>query len=578
MSRVIHRRVTLGEIRTGYDRCVAEGIRRIVILTADVGEGHVAAARVLAADLRAEAPGIEIETIDALQALGPILRIVLKDAYRLQLLRLPSSFGLLFGLFLRARALRALGRGGLALFGARRLKRTLEGLRPDLVVSTYPAATSVVGTLRRRGHLPVPTCATITDYAGIPFWSHAGIDLHLVMHPSLIPLVEQEAGMNAARLVAPLTDRAFRLPPERQSARVALAIPKDHRVVVVSGGGWGVGDLAGAVAHAARIPATTVVCLAGRNDVLLRKLEASFADIGHVRVLGFTDEMPRLLAAADVLVHTTGGVTCLEALTVGCPIVAFGPPAGHSPALARAMASLGIATYARTAGELRTALLAPLAPPRPFAAETAATALLTTKIRTAPRSSTGTWVGRLAVLAAAGSAVFLAAGSHTAFALVASPLELGPRSVLPTRRPDVGLVVESAPRNVPRVAELLADRNETASFLFIGQPPARLRRLLGTEHDQLIGALGASGVDDWLGTADQIRDSRPQRYVLAPRGGVSTGQYVLARLAGARIVSAATQVQRGAVLVCDVRSLETTLAALHRLGLKAESVGALGTT
>ena len=32
-----------------------------------------------------------------------------------------------------------------------------------------------------------------------------------------------------------------------------------------------------------------------------------------MRVYGFTDKMPELLAAADVLVHSTGGVTCLEA-------------------------------------------------------------------------------------------------------------------------------------------------------------------------------------------------------------------------------------------------------------------------
>ena len=77
-----------------------------------------------------------------------------------------------------------------------------------------------------------------------------------------------------------------------------------------------------------------------------------------MQVLGFTDAMSDLLAAADVLVHSTGGVTCLEALARDCPVVAYGAPPGHAPLVAREMASLGLVVHARSAAELKTALLA----------------------------------------------------------------------------------------------------------------------------------------------------------------------------------------------------------------------------
>jgi len=38
----------------------------------------------------------------------------------------------------------------------------------------------------------------------------------------------------------------------------------------------------------------------------------------RVVVLGFSKRMPELLAAADVLVHSTAGLTVLEALMRGC--------------------------------------------------------------------------------------------------------------------------------------------------------------------------------------------------------------------------------------------------------------------
>jgi len=364
--------------------------RSIAILTADVGEGHLAAARVLAEELRRADPEVEVVLVDALDAFGLVLRLLLLDAYRFQLRYIPRVFHALFWLFLHVRALRTLGRAALVALGGRGLETQLEELAPDVVVSTYPAATSVLGTLRGQGRVTVPALATITDFAGVQFWSHPGIDLHLVMHPSLIRLVEREAGPGSACAVAPLAARTFREAARRRDEeRRRLGLAPSDRLVVVSGGGWGVGDLAGAVAEAAELPATTVIVVTGRNGALEAKLEAAYRDADRVRVLGFTEEMPRLLAAADVLVHSTGGVTCLEALTAGCPLVAYGAPAGHAPSLARAMAEQNVALHATNRDELRQALLSPLPAPSPECAESAADLVLGARSRLRPEAAPG---------------------------------------------------------------------------------------------------------------------------------------------------------------------------------------------
>ena len=43
---------------------------------------------------------------------------------------------------------------------------------PDVVVSTYPASTTLLGHLRERGRLTVPAYATVTDLGGLAFWAH----------------------------------------------------------------------------------------------------------------------------------------------------------------------------------------------------------------------------------------------------------------------------------------------------------------------------------------------------------------------------------------------------------------------
>ena len=117
--------------------------------------------------------------------------------------------------------------------------------------------------------------------------------------------------------------------------------------MVVSGGGGAVGDLEER-SRALELDNVSVVCLAGRG-------EASACVSARVRRRAAGDgarvhrDDERLLAGADVLVHSTGGVTCLEALGRDCPIVAYGGPSAPAPLLARDLAALGlVATLART--------------------------------------------------------------------------------------------------------------------------------------------------------------------------------------------------------------------------------------
>ena len=329
---------------------------RVLVLTAPVGEGHLATARTLTHDIRHRDPEAEVAICDVLEEFSRPLSWLLRDAYRWQLDTAPWLFGTLFAALQQSRLLRSLSRTLLSLTGSRAVLRVIRAQQPDVIVSTFPAATAILGCLRLRGRVHVPVCATITDFAGLEMWVDRGVDLHLVMHQSLLPAVERVAGPGSARVVFPLVSSEFLVPKSAAAARAALGLRQTGRLIVVSGGGWGVGDLHGAVVTALERADAAVVCLAGRDPAAKERLERAFAADPRVTVLGFTDRMCDLLAAADILVHSTGGVTCLEALVSGCPIIAFGAPPGHAPLLARNMAALGLLVHARSVGELRTAL------------------------------------------------------------------------------------------------------------------------------------------------------------------------------------------------------------------------------
>src|SRR5271163_3755146 len=329
--------------------------RRVLILSADVGEGHAAAARALADQIEDSPEQVEVTTIDGLAAMGRVLRPVVEDGYRVQLRLVPWTYTLVYWLLEHVGPIRWLARRLLYLFGSRPLARHIAEHDPDVIVSTYPAVTVVLARLRRRKVVHCPTVATITDLTGLFFWAQPGIDMHLVMYGESLSSVERIAGQGSVRLVRPLISADFLGPRCPLEARRGLSLPEQGRVVVVSGGGWGVGDIAGAVREFIRVPeVTTIACLAGHNEQLASRLRSTFAREPRVRVYGFTDRMPELLAAADVLVHSTGGVTCLEARAAGTPVVSYGLPVGHARLNTRAMATLDLLRLANDTDELRT--------------------------------------------------------------------------------------------------------------------------------------------------------------------------------------------------------------------------------
>jgi UDP-N-acetylglucosamine:LPS N-acetylglucosamine transferase len=240
--------------------------------------------------------------------------------------------------------------------GAAGLLDLIAEKEPDVVVSTYPGVTAVLGMLRENRRLPVPVQSAITDLAGLRYWAHPGVDLHFVTHPESIEEVERLVGPGTVEWMRPPIDNEFLMPRTRAGAREALGVPVHARLVLVSGGGWGIGDLEGAIRSALAVEDTLVTCIAGRNDAAREKLEQRFGDNDRVQILGFTEEMSDWMAAADAMVHSTAGLTVLEAHIRGCPVISYGFSPGHLRANNAAFERFGLAEVARSEHELVTML------------------------------------------------------------------------------------------------------------------------------------------------------------------------------------------------------------------------------
>jgi processive 1,2-diacylglycerol beta-glucosyltransferase len=330
---------------------------RVLILTASVGEGHDRPALWLAEQLRTERPDTVVLVEDSLPVMGRVVSMLSEAAPRVVFYRLRWLWDLGFWAFTGPPPARALAQRVLTRLGAPGLLGLVERSRPDVVVSVYPQTSEVLARLRRSGRLDVPVIAGITDVAALDYWACRGADAYLVTQPEAIAEVRKIAGPGAAvHTVTGFTDPVFYAPRSRADARRALGLDPEAAIVLVSGGGWGVGDIEGAVVESLTVAAADVVCLTGRNDRLRASLAQRFADEPRVRAEGFTEVMGDWLAAGDALVHSTGGLTVLEAMLRGCPVISYGWGRGHIRKHNDAFRRYGHAEVVESRRELRGAL------------------------------------------------------------------------------------------------------------------------------------------------------------------------------------------------------------------------------
>jgi UDP-glucose 4-epimerase len=329
---------------------------RVLVLTADIGEGHDLPARIIKADLEEEIPDAEVTIENGLEAMGKISASVLRNGSKVTFRWMPWLFDIQYWMITKFAPARWLFHHLGYLLSGRGLMRVIERHDPDVVISTYPGVTAVLGMLRENRRLAIPVQSAITDLAGLRYWAHPGVDLHYVTHPESIEEVERLVGPGTVEWVRPPISREFLMPRTRRDAREALDVPAHARMVLVSGGGWGIGDLEGAIETALSDDDTLVVCITGRNEAAREKLEQRFADSDRVRVLGFTEQMSDWMAAADAMIHATAGLTVLEAHIRGCPVVSYGFSAGHLRANNAAFERFGLAEVARSEHELESVL------------------------------------------------------------------------------------------------------------------------------------------------------------------------------------------------------------------------------
>ncbi len=307
--------------------------KKVLILTATMGNGHNACAKAMEKALLAR--GAEVKIIDYLEAFAPKrIAWVVNKGYSLSLAHFLRIYNVSYR-YMEKHKLDLRFKSGymqnVAQSGVEPLMREIYTFRPDVIFCTniYPAM--AITDLRMAADIPAKVYHPLLDYTiNVGYESCIGIDYFNLVNEDYTE-ESLRLGYRQEQLLyyGLSSDPKFRVPMDKLQVREQLGMAKDlFTVIVLFGGGqWGGGyRIFRQVVRALEGAPAQIIMLNGRNEKSKKKIDKDIArgiyrDLKIVNV-GFTDKVDVYMAAADAIVTKLGGMGASECINRQLPIVA----------------------------------------------------------------------------------------------------------------------------------------------------------------------------------------------------------------------------------------------------------------
>ena len=309
---------------------------RILVLSASVGAGHMRAAQAVELALRELAPGAEVKNVDILTLTNAAFRKVYGEAYLDLVNKAPHVLGYFYDLLdqgAKGRTKRDRFRLFLEKFHVKRFCELIECAEWDVAVCTHFLPAEVIAWLRRDKGVALPQITVTTDFETHRLWVNEPCD-HYCTATAEGRAYLHHWGVPTERVSVtgiPIHP-VFAKPKDPAECRRKHGLADDGRPVLLQlAGGFGVGPIE--KLYRAVLDVTVplqVVVVAGKNAKAKAQVEGVEAPARHrVKVMGFTDQIDELMAAADIVLSKPGGLTSSEALARGCTMVIVNPIPGQ---------------------------------------------------------------------------------------------------------------------------------------------------------------------------------------------------------------------------------------------------------
>ena len=309
--------------------------KRVLILSASAGAGHMRAADAVERALLEMNAAEEVRHVDTLQYTNKLFRHLYSKAYIEMVNKTPEVLGWFYD-HLDKPWKNERRRLALDKLNTRPFVKLLKQYQPDIAICTHFLPAEIISWLKAKERISCPQAIVVTDFDVHAMW--------LCHHYEQYFVALEETRRHMLKLGIPpdkLTvsgipiDPVFAEVKDKREMREKHGLRQDMTTILVSAGGFGVGPVEHILQSLSEMqhPAQ-VVALCGRNEELKGRVESLAAQLSNssrtiIKAVGYTTLMDEYMSASDILLGKPGGLTTCEALARGLVFVIVNPIPGQ---------------------------------------------------------------------------------------------------------------------------------------------------------------------------------------------------------------------------------------------------------
>lgn len=322
--------------------------KKILLLSVSAGAGHTRAAEAI----RAHAgDGVQATHLDVMDYVSTGFRKLYTDFYIALVNRMPALWGYLYQATHDAPAHSSMQRlrRGVERLNTRALLKEIAAFQPDAIVCTHFLPAELLSRAIGKGELDCPVWVQVTDFDLHRLWIQENMAGYFAANEE-VAFRMRACGIPAERVHQtgiPIMP-AFGQPLSRAACAAQFGLDPARPTLLMMGGGAGLGSLETVAERLLALQGDfQLIVLAGKNAQALAALQQlALRHPGRLLAQGYTNQVERLMACADLVITKPGGLTTSECLALGLPMIVNSPIPGQEERNADFLLEQGVALKA----------------------------------------------------------------------------------------------------------------------------------------------------------------------------------------------------------------------------------------
>jgi processive 1,2-diacylglycerol beta-glucosyltransferase len=324
-------------------------LNRVLILSASVGAGHLRAAEAVEKAFLELKAANEVKNVDTLEYTNPLFRRLYSKAYIDIVNNAPELFGWFYEHYDKPWQ-KERRRLALDKLNTRPFIKLLEKYQPDIAVCTHFLPAEIISWLKEKQKIKTRQAVIVTDFDLHAFWlCHHFEHYFVALDETKAHLVALGVPSDRITVSGIPIDPIFSKPKDKKQMRQLHKLAPELPVILLSAGGFGVGPVEKIMQSLLNMKnAAQVIVICGKNKKLKEKVDKIIKSVPVDSLVcflsvGYTNQMDSYMAASDLMLGKTGGLTTSEALASGLAFVIVDPIPGQEQRNAEHLLEEGVA-------------------------------------------------------------------------------------------------------------------------------------------------------------------------------------------------------------------------------------------